>query len=57
MMLVAPVSLWHKIRELWADEEARSLGEEICYYVDDVYIDESDAELRRILHEECGDVF
>lgn len=56
-MLVAPVSLWHKLRELWACEEAWSLDEEICHYVDDIFIDESDEGLRRILHEECGDVF
>lgn len=56
-MLVAPVSLWHELRNLWASEEAQSLDEEICYYVDDIFIDESDEELRRVLHEEYSDVF
>lgn len=56
-MLVAPVSLWRELRNLWACEEAQSLDEEICYYVDDIFIDESDEELRRVMHEEYADVF
>lgn len=63
MQLIAPLSLMRKILAAFELEgtklykEAYNVDEEIYFYTADENLKLSDKELRKVLHEECGELF